>query len=734
MKKEYIYPLWLRFWHWLNALLFLVLIVSGISLHYSDPKAYWIPFDIAVVSHNIAGILLSLNYLFYIIANIISGNYKHYLPKLKGLNHRLYLQAKYYLLGIFVGEKHPFETDKNAKFNPLQQLAYLFIMFVFMPIVCISGWLLMFPELAPDEFFGMGGVWPMALLHTIIGFLLSLFMFVHIYLGTTGNTIGELYQSMITGWHLIHPKEVSEEETKSEEVIEFEKKSKKLFPIVFYNPLTLTGALLAVLSAILIALLTIIEFLVENPNPYLGIVTFIVLPTILLIGLFLIAIGAIKENRRILHKEASKKKLPIIDLNNPKHQVATLVFSIGTIVLTVASIFGSFKAYEYTDSDEFCGQVCHEVMEPVFTTYKDSPHSKVGCVKCHIGPGSDWFVRSKLSGTYQVYSVLFNKYSKPIPTPVENLRPAQQICEQCHWPEKFFHENKIVFDFFTQDENNSEYKLTMNFKVGGGSLELGNSSGIHWVMNIANEISYYAADKERNIIPWIKVKSRITGKETVYRDTTYKFPKEAFKPEEIRVMDCIDCHNRPSHIYHQPNRVLNTYLSSGLIDKSLPFIKHLGVQALESYVQSRETSFKDIKEFITKYYQTNYPEILNTKKASIEQAISNINKIYQRNYFPNMKVNWKNYPNNIGHMYSPGCYRCHDGKHVSDEGKVITMDCNACHTIVTQQIPNQPMQESSRGLDFIHPGGIDKFTETKNCVTCHGAYPSKKQKVDITSK
>lgn len=733
MKKEYIYPFWLRFWHWLNALLFLILIISGISLHYSDPKSYWIPFDIAVLSHNISGVLLSLNYLFYFIFNIISGNYKQYIPKLKGLKHRFYLQAKYYVLGIFVGEKHPFETDQQSKFNPLQQIAYLFIMFVFMPIICISGWLLMFPELAPDELFGMGGVWPMALLHTIVGFFLSIFMFVHIYLGTTGNTIGELYKSMITGWHLVHPKETVKE-VKPQEVIEFEKKSKKLFPIVFYNPMTLTGALLAVLSTILIALFVVIEFIVENPNPYLGIVTFIILPSILLLGLFLIAIGAIKENRRILHKEASKKKLPIIDLNNPKHQVATLVFSVGTIVLTVASIFGSFKAYEYTDSDEFCGQVCHTVMEPEFTAYKDSPHSKVGCVSCHIGPGTDWFVRSKLSGTYQVYSVLFKKYSRPIPTPVEHLRPAQQICEQCHWPEKFYHENKIVFDFFTQDEKNSEYKLSMNFKVGGGSLELGNSSGIHWVMNIANEISYYAADKDRTIIPWIKVKSRITGKETVYRDTSYKFPKESFKPDEIRIMDCIDCHNRPSHIYQQPNRVINTYMSSNLIDRNLPYIKHIGVQVLESYVQSRETSYKDIKDYITNYYRNNYPEIADTKQASIEQAVNSLNKIYLRNYFPYMKANWKNYPNHIGHMYSPGCYRCHDGKHVSDEGKVITMDCNACHTIVTQQIPNQPMQESSTGLNFIHPGGLDKLTETKNCVTCHGAFPSKKQKVDITTK
>ena len=199
MKKIYLYPFWLRFWHWFNAILFLVLIVSGLSLHYSDPTKSFMSFRIAMVSHNVAGILLSLNYLMFFINSIMGGNIKHYIPKLKGFSKRFILQIRYYVLGIFINEPHPFHTTKQNKFNPMQQVTYLFIMFMFMPIIVISGWLLMFPEFAPDQLFGMGGVWPMAFAHTITGFLLSIFMIGHIYLGTTGSSMTELFKSMVTG-------------------------------------------------------------------------------------------------------------------------------------------------------------------------------------------------------------------------------------------------------------------------------------------------------------------------------------------------------------------------------------------------------------------------------------------------------------------------------------------------------------------------------------------------------
>lgn len=301
MKKIYLYPFWLRFWHWFNALLFFLLIFSGLSLHFSDPKSGLIPFKTAILIHNISGIFLSFNYLYFFVLSISKGNYKYYLPKLKGFWQRIYLQARYYLIGIFIGENRPFEPNPEQKFNPLQQVIYLIVMAFFMPLIIFSGWALMFPELAPDEFLGLGGVWPMALLHTITGFILSIFMILHIYLGTTGQTIGELFKSMLTGWY--PPHEVKPEHIKS--LLKHYKK-RRLLPIVFCNPITLAGALLFFLSFVIILFLIEVELFSENLNSYLGIITFIVLPTFVILGILFVIFGALKENRRLLSLEQKK--------------------------------------------------------------------------------------------------------------------------------------------------------------------------------------------------------------------------------------------------------------------------------------------------------------------------------------------------------------------------------------------------------------------------------------------
>jgi thiosulfate reductase cytochrome b subunit len=204
MKKIFLYPLWLRIWHWFNATLFFFLIISGVSLHYSASSDLFIPFDISMVIHNLAGITISAVFLLYTILNIKSGNYKFYLPRFKNFVQRATLQTRYYVYGVFKGEPHPFGIDDKNKFNPLQQLTYFGIMFFMMPTIIISGWLLMFPEAAPKQIFGMGGVWPMALLHIVSGFFLSLFMFGHVYLATHGETVKSNFESMITGYHIEH--------------------------------------------------------------------------------------------------------------------------------------------------------------------------------------------------------------------------------------------------------------------------------------------------------------------------------------------------------------------------------------------------------------------------------------------------------------------------------------------------------------------------------------------------
>jgi nitrate/TMAO reductase-like tetraheme cytochrome c subunit len=388
------------------------------------------------------------------------------------------------------------------------------------------------------------------------------------------------------------------------------------------------------------------------------------------------------------------------------------------VLLLLFSAFGSFKAYEYTDSDQFCGTVCHSVMTPEYTAYQNSPHAHVGCVKCHIGSGADWYVRSKITGAYQIYSVTFNKYSRPIPTPIKNLRPASETCEQCHWPKAFYSKMEKVKNYYLSDEENSKMSLLLSINIGGGNEESGVTSGIHWHMNIANKVTYIATDEERQVIPWVKIKF-LDGKETVYRSTSAKLPADKMKAENMRTMDCIDCHNRPSHIYNPPATSVNNLMASALIDPQLPYAKSISVQALETEYSKKEIALDSIKTIIEDFYSSNYPDIAANKKSQIEKTVQEVQKIYSRNYFPEMNVSWHHFPNNIGHLYSPGCFRCHDGKHVSSDGKIIPKDCNICHTILSEQIGNEKPEFSVTGVEYRHPVDVGNSWKTLLCSDCH---------------
>ncbi|MBX7151091.1 NapC/NirT family cytochrome c [bacterium] len=493
---------------------------------------------------------------------------------------------------------------------------------------------------------------------------------------------------------------------------------KRIFPNSFYNIWSLLGAGLAGLSLGLILFLLVLEAMAEHSKPYMGIITFIILPIFLVLGLLLIAWGIWREHRLRAQGKTSEGHLPKIDLNNPKHRTAFSFFMIGTILFLALSAFGSFKAYEYSDSDQFCGEICHNVMHPEYTAYQFSPHARVGCAQCHIGSGAEWFVKAKISGAYQVYSVIFNKYSKPIPTPIENLRPAQETCEQCHWPKHFFSEKQRHFDYFISDEKNTRWSLNLLMKIGGGNNEQGATSGIHWHMNIKNEITYAPLDSSRQTIPWVKVKGP-DGKESIYKSTEVKFSDEQVNSAHKRRMDCIDCHNRPTHIYHHPSRSVNELMSIGWIDRNLPFVKNVAVRVLNTPYLTNQNAMDSIAYQIRDFYKANYPEMITTHSVKIDSAIAQVQKIYNRNFFPEMRVSWKGFPDNIGHMYSPGCFRCHDGKHVNESGKVLSRDCNVCHTLLAQKFENDKQEVSMQGVNYRHPVDVDKAWMEMNCYDCH---------------
>lgn len=495
---------------------------------------------------------------------------------------------------------------------------------------------------------------------------------------------------------------------------------KRVFPQSFYNPVSLIGAAIAAVCFGLVLFLMLLETMSSTPKPYMGIIAFVILPAVLLVGLAVAVVGIIREHRRERSGKPHGLHLPQIDLNNPRHRRALVLVSLGTIFLLIFSAFGSYEAYENTDSDQFCGETCHTVMEPEYTAYQYSPHARVGCVKCHIGPGADWFVRSKISGSYQLYAVTFNKYPRPIPTPIVNLRPAQETCEQCHWPKHFYNEAELVNTYFISDSQNTRWTLNLLMKIGGGNIEAGPTSGIHWHMNIANEVTYVALDTQRQVIPWVRSRSS-TGVVTEYRSTDIVVSDDSLKKGFARRMDCIDCHNRPTHIYHPPARSVNHVMALGWIDPSLPNVKSISVKTLDAPYSTKQGGLDSIKLAVEEYYRTGFPDVASSKKAAIDRTVSELQTIYSRNYFPEMKVSWKKFPDNLGHMYYLGCFRCHDGKHMSADGKVLSRDCNTCHTILAQQFETDTLRISLAGIEYRHPVDIGDAWKETNCSDCHNA-------------
>lgn len=487
-------------------------------------------------------------------------------------------------------------------------------------------------------------------------------------------------------------------------------------PSLFRNYLSLIGAAIAVASFTSTVLLFLIDLTAGTNNPYLGIFAYILFPAILIFGLSIVLAGMLIERRRRRRLSPTEMpSYPTLDLNDPRRRRAFFVFLGFAFLFICFSAFGSYRAYEYTESVEFCGQACHTVMKPEFVAHKASPHARVRCVECHVGPGAGGYVQSKFTGAYQLYSVTFNKYPKPITTPVHNMPAEQGTCAQCHWPEKFHGDQLKVFNHYSYDQTNTLRRTRMMINVGGGSTEAGPVSGIHWHMNLANEITYIATDAKRQVIPWVRLKDR-QGNVTEYTAKDAQLTPELVAKAEKRRMNCIDCHNRPTHIYVPPDEAVDASLSAGKLDVELPYLKRQAVEALSKPYATTGEALNSIASNLDQFYRANYADTYTAKADSIKRATAEIQRIYETYFFPEMKTDWQAHPNNIGHYYSQGCFRCHDNQHTSSTGKVISNYCNICHTVLDQ---------SEEGTTFAAQNGAFRHTPElgdlagRKCTDCH---------------
>jgi hypothetical protein len=359
-------------------------------------------------------------------------------------------------------------------------------------------------------------------------------------------------------------------------------------------------------------------------------------------------------------------------------------------------------------------------MEPEHVAYQNSPHARVACVDCHVGSGANWWVRSKLSGLYQVYAVTFNKYPKPIPTPIASLRPARETCETCHWPEKFYERQLRIERHYLADEANTEWDITLKMKIGARHSALGLQEGIHWHINPDVKVEYKAISNDRENIPWVKYTNLKTGESYVYEDPRVILSVNQLDSLETRLMDCMDCHNRPSHDYKTPLKFINDAITAGVIPIELPDIKYMAMEVLREEFTNSDTALNYIEEEINNYYQIMYEDLYETDRSLIDKAIAGIQSEFTKNIFPDMKVRWNAYPNHIGHLEFDGCFRCHNDMHVSKDKRLISMDCDLCHTIIAQgTLADMQSAGVDESLEFYHLNDNKQAWKEELCSECH---------------
>jgi nitrate/TMAO reductase-like tetraheme cytochrome c subunit len=475
-------------------------------------------------------------------------------------------------------------------------------------------------------------------------------------------------------------------------------------PALFFgnNPISLAGGAITTASGVTMIGYWLVELLGRpNDNPYLGIIFFLLLPGVFILGLILIPIGVLLRRRKLQKAGQIPAAFPKVDFNDRIFRHGIDIVLVATIANLLIVSVASYRGAAYMDSPQFCGQSCH-VMHPEDAAYRVSAHSHVACVDCHIGAGAASYVRAKVNGTKQLVEVTLHPlagfapkyipdYPTPIPSPVMNLRPAREICEGCHTPARFIGEKLLVKSTFADDEKNTETQSVVLLHLGGRD-SLSHLSGIHGVH--LGHIEYIATEPTRTTIPWVQ-KRNDDGSVTEFAASA--IAGKGAPQGERRVMDCIDCHNRASHTMQTAEDALNRAMAEGAVSPDLPWVHKEGLELLKANYSTEAEARQKIPAGLAAFYRTQHPEVMASKSAVVTAAGEGLVSIFTHNVFPEMKVTWGTHPNHIGHMNYPGCFRCHDGDHAAKDGKAITQDCAACHNLLAVDEP-KPKVLSDLGI------------------------------------
>ena len=427
-------------------------------------------------------------------------------------------------------------------------------------------------------------------------------------------------------------------------------------------------------------------------NPYVGIVLFLILPAIFFTGLILIPIGVYRGKRRIQQGLADTA----IDRRTALRKLAWF-FAVTTFANLLIGTQVTYRAVKHMETPQFCGSSCH-IMNPERAAYENSPHSSVECVECHVAPGAVGWLSSKTSGIRQLVHTVLHTSPKPIPAGLATGRlvPSAETCEHCHWSENFNGVRLRVFSQFAEDETNTPSETVLLMLTGGNKF-----AGIHGAhLGPGVHIRYAATDATRQTIPWVEYRNTTTG-------DAQTFASSDSSPDSVRKlpayeMQCVDCHNRPTHIFDLPDRAVDKALARGDIPVTLPFAKKQSVELLKANYNTRDDAAVKLPEDFISFYQKGYPDLYAQRIQDVRHAANAVLSIYNRNVFPELKVTWGTYPNNLGHTDSPGCFRCHDNSHTSANGKTIAQDCDTCH---------QSLATDEASPEILKTLGIDEWIQ-----------------------
>jgi NapC/NirT cytochrome c family, N-terminal region len=445
-------------------------------------------------------------------------------------------------------------------------------------------------------------------------------------------------------------------------------------PAAVRHPVALLGMAVTTVAAILFLFFLLLDFLGYLHSAYVGLLLFVAIPATFILGLVLIPLGVhLDARRRRRAPGAPPADWPVIDLRIARHRTIIVTLVVLTCINLALLSVASYGAVHYMETTAFCGSVCHETMEPQYVAHLRGPHARVPCVACHVGPGAEALVQSKLAGTRQLWQVATGRVQKPVPSPIHTMRPARFTCENCHWPAQDHGLEVRSISEFADDERNTETITTLTLMVGGGRPELAAGSGIHWHMNLDNQIEYVTTDAERETIPYVRLRQR-DG--TVHEYLAPGVTPGQVPAGELRRMDCMDCHSRPAHTFvATPERAVDQAIAQGRIPRELPFVRREAVAAVTPDYPNKQAALEAIAARLREYYKAN-PSI---DARLLERATAGVQDVWASNVFPAMRVKWGTYPNQIGHVDSPGCFRCHDDDHKAKDGRIIRQDCDMCH-------------------------------------------------------